>query len=352
MASLLQSKTVRISKTAAEEPKHMVEASEESGQPAAAAAASTLRDRYACPLPGLEHVELILDNAAGGGSSSSTRSGSSSANQDVGDSQPHARSCSNTHAHTFLDAAEANWLVPGKVLCGAKPVVSNDGAHCQWQRSSVMVDVLSRAAGVTHFVNLGGDSCGEYSKSKLFARTESGGGPVYLEYTIEEFSTGNKGVVEGAAHAIVEILRGDTAAVIYLHCRAGHGRTGMVAAVLLGCLFPALSVDSTLRLVQEFHDARIDSWDRWSSPETNEQVQHVKRTLHAIRSHEDVDEDNKIGDRDGDDGANDAVAAAAAGHGSATGAISTATEVGGANGGDRKESDATINDLDTFIDAL
>jgi protein-tyrosine phosphatase len=40
----------------------------------------------------------------------------------------------------------------------------------------------------------------------------------------------------------MQTLANDSQAVVYLHCRAGHGRTGMVAAIFIGLAFPTLEV--------------------------------------------------------------------------------------------------------------
>lgn len=70
---------------------------------------------------------------------------------------------------------------------------------------------------------------------------------------------------------------------MYIHCRGGHGRTGMAAAYLLGALYD-ISVDEALRRTQEYHDLRqysnrlkIDQ--KIKSPETEGQFEQVRSML-------------------------------------------------------------------------
>jgi protein-tyrosine phosphatase len=68
---------------------------------------------------------------------------------------------------------------------------------------------------------------------------------------------------------------------IFIHCRGGHGRTGVVAALLLGRLY-GLSAYESLELVQKYHDTRIDVQEKpgvYSSPETHEQRGQVYKLL-------------------------------------------------------------------------
>jgi hypothetical protein len=49
---------------------------------------------------------------------------------------------------------------------------------------------------------------------------------------------------------------------IYVHCRAGHGRSGLVAACLL-CEMKQYSPVHSIKLITEYHGARIIMKDKW-----------------------------------------------------------------------------------------
>jgi hypothetical protein len=61
--------------------------------------------------------------------------------------------------------------------------------------------------------------------------------------------------------------------IIYVHCWGGAGRTGLVAACLLGALYPSMEADEALQRVQAYFSARSEPGH---SPETDAQVQQVR----------------------------------------------------------------------------
>jgi protein-tyrosine phosphatase len=68
---------------------------------------------------------------------------------------------------------------------------------------------------------------------------------------------------------------------MFIHCRGGHGRTGVVAALLLGKIYN-LPAYEALELVQRFHDNRKSvqkKGQQYSSPETHEQKGQVYKIL-------------------------------------------------------------------------
>lgn len=74
---------------------------------------------------------------------------------------------------------------------------------------------------------------------------------------------------------------------IYVHCRGGHGQTGVFVACLLGALFPRMGEKEVLERVQKYHDCRIrpqgELMSTPLSPQTREQVAQVKRYLRKRR---------------------------------------------------------------------
>jgi len=164
---------------------------------------------------------------------------------------------------------ESNWLVKNKLLCGSQPTA--DSRYPELQKL--------KDTGITHFINLGGKQTKSYVK--LMEEIDFAHG-VVIDHPIEEFDTNDKASIE-AIHSIVTLLKQNDSNMVYLHCRAGHGRTGMVAAVALAALYPKISPDQAMKFVQRFHDQREDSWGNWRSPETKEQYESAVQMIINLR---------------------------------------------------------------------
>jgi hypothetical protein len=164
-----------------------------------------------------------------------------------------------------------NWLSPGRLLCGAMP-------------EPVEAD-HRRFASITHFVDLTDQSEPEEFRAECEGRALAAGTtpPTFIRHTIREFSTGSDDAVLAAVSSVMQALVEDPAAVVYLHCRAGHGRTGMVAAIFIGLAYPTLTVSEVMGYVQSAHNEREDSWDKWESPETVEQHDYACSMIGTMR---------------------------------------------------------------------
>lgn len=178
---------------------------------------------------------------------------------------------------------ECNWLVPGRVLMGAVP----GDVHADGYSNNGVYVALLHQAGVTDWVNVAGPEMGNYTRDaarlaeldQVHNRPE----PRFLTHTITEFSTATDEVIVAAVRSVVTAMRSPRRKA-YIHCRAGHGRTGMVAAVTLGTLYPTMPIDTVMNTVQAFHDTRVDSWGHWDCPETREQSQCARSLLAKIRA--------------------------------------------------------------------
>lgn len=71
---------------------------------------------------------------------------------------------------------------------------------------------------------------------------------------------------------------------VYLHCWGGRGRTGLVAACLLGALYSEMEAEEALQRVQQYYDLR-EPERGGLSPETEEQKQQVREwfRVHRLR---------------------------------------------------------------------
>jgi protein-tyrosine phosphatase len=67
---------------------------------------------------------------------------------------------------------------------------------------------------------------------------------------------------------------------LFIHCWGGKGRTGLVAACLLGLLYESLGAEEALDRVQAYAETRTTSI---VSPETDPQRDQVRAFFAAVR---------------------------------------------------------------------
>lgn len=106
-------------------------------------------------------------------------------------------------------------------------------------------------------------------------------------------------------HSLAERLhRGQK---MYIHCRGGHGRSGIVVACLL-CTFYGINAEDALRLTNLYHSHRLimdPRWRRLGSPQYDVQKNFVRRfqPIYPVPRSESitVPVDNALSNRDDND---------------------------------------------------
>jgi protein tyrosine/serine phosphatase len=83
--------------------------------------------------------------------------------------------------------------------------------------------------------------------------------------------------------------------ILYIHCKGGSGRTGIVVACLLGSLYPQLSADEALLRTQRYFEMRAKGAGKWvnpkhKSPATVSQMDQVREFFHSVVTEEMVEE--------------------------------------------------------------
>jgi len=138
------------------------------------------------------------------------------------------------------------WLLPGRLLAGAHPGLRDRLRALQ-------------AAGVTRFVDLTGprDALPSYAPSWA----------VRTNFPIEDFGVPSVTAMRATLDAIAAALDDDQR--VYLHCRAGIGRTGTVAACWL--IEQGLAPDDALALLRRKFQASAQSFGGQISPENEAQ---------------------------------------------------------------------------------
>eukprot|EP01065_Artemidia_motanka_P026266 TRINITY_DN3118_c0_g3_i9.p2 TRINITY_DN3118_c0_g3~~TRINITY_DN3118_c0_g3_i9.p2 ORF type:complete len:755 (+),score=298.74 TRINITY_DN3118_c0_g3_i9:62-2326(+) len=168
----------------------------------------------------------------------------------------------------------SNWVIRGRVLAGAAPD----------PRQRQQLQALAEA-GVTTFVNL---------------RSESEKQQSYLEQ-MQQFAPGRRlqtvglemvdgGAPNRTAKEMKDFLglvreccdRVNHGEVLYVHCKGGHGRTGMLVACMLATLYDMPSMKA-LNATDTLHSQRKDTEDQ-CSPQTQEQRIFVLEALKAMQA--------------------------------------------------------------------
>ena len=201
-------------------------------------------------------------------------------------------------AHHFT--ATSNWLVPQHVLLGDYPgpraaiypseVVGGweRDAQRDVERARQRIGEICRAAKVNTFVQLQselppqdawspvpGDRTNELAPYAADARAACGGDVTFIHFPIDDFKTANSlPALAKLVHSLADRIRNGN--VVYIHCLGGRGRTGLLAACLLGVLYD-VSAEEALERVQAYFWTRFGRKEPTvTSPETEEQREQVR----------------------------------------------------------------------------
>lgn len=151
----------------------------------------------------------------------------------------------------------SNWLVPSKILIGA------------WPRDEKEADALI-SAGVTAFMALAGKPVYGYNyreKTNL------------LCHSFQFASSGKVSLskVSRCADVVKKLI--EQGHCVYMHCHGGHGRAGMVGAVVAGRWF-GMQANAAIAYVENARAARRDKSRNFiPTPESTAQVQAVGELL-------------------------------------------------------------------------
>ena len=81
---------------------------------------------------------------------------------------------------------------------------------------------------------------------------------------------------------LVDVIKGLVAPEkIYIHCRGGHGRAGIVVACILAVYYD-ITADEALKKTRAFHQQRLVMRDKWrhiGAPQTFEQKEFVRTII-------------------------------------------------------------------------
>lgn len=163
----------------------------------------------------------------------------------------------------------SNWIVRGRVCVGSRPSPMT-------RQFQALV-----AAKFTHFVSLEEEAdfirfpyVAEYEKAAGRKVTSvhhpmvDGAAPK-VPSEVHEVLDLAKGIVRLVVGRVDEGRQENGGAVVYLHCRNGHGRVGIVGSIILGLMY-GLSGMRAVNLNDALHECRADP-EGQRSPQTQEQ---------------------------------------------------------------------------------
>lgn len=143
-------------------------------------------------------------------------------------------------------------------------------------------------AGVCWFIDL--TSVNEKKITPYYLSSTS----KYLRYSILDQSI-PENIIEFAIfiHKLIYIISGlNSTQKIYIHCKGGHGRSGLVAAILL-CIIDNISPDTAIREITISHNRRFlmkKKWKKIGSPQTTVQC----NFLYSLFEIHDIDSDSLL----------------------------------------------------------
>ncbi|GBG28478.1 Hypothetical Protein FCC1311_047012 [Hondaea fermentalgiana] len=149
---------------------------------------------------------------------------------------------SNNREFWLGPTKESNWVIPGKLLVGAYPLIQ------------VMFPYMEDAAALSGLDGL-----------RLF------------KLPIVDLQCTSDANVLALAVDLVQLIASGGHEVVYMHCWGGHGRTGTLVAVMLS-LYYGIDAEEALLRTQLYHDIRRTKLEV-RSPQTKEQCAQVRRIL-------------------------------------------------------------------------
>lgn len=187
---------------------------------------------------------------------------------------------------------QANWVVPGLVMAGQSPARQKDvEAYVSnlFQKAKVTTYVCLQSEVVPQSedtVDMGGIQVGnEVQKLPSYAPMAKAANPdtkfVYYGMRDDEAAPSEESLTKLIDNLAGRVMKGE---VVYIHCKGGSGRTGIVAASLMGYLYPSMEADEVLTRIQRSFEWRVKGVRKWvnprsKSPATEEQKEQVKSIL-------------------------------------------------------------------------
>ena len=175
----------------------------------------------------------------------------------------------------------SNWVIPGVLMAGAYPAMLDDRQNDQnlkhFLKSGVNIDtfVCLQAEVDPNIPEKAWRACKGLRPYFRDVERLSKLPMKWIHLAITDGDITDDGIMETLIEELLsDICKGR---VLYIHCWGGHGRTGVVACLILARLYN-LSAEDALRRVQWYHDCRVEPQGA-KSPQTLVQRRQVKRLM-------------------------------------------------------------------------
>jgi len=195
-------------------------------------------------------------------------------------------------------SSTANWVVPRAVMAGASPARASEGPEKYLEKLindakiTTFVCLQSEVNPVDNAANFGGvnegneaDEMPSYADAAI--QVDPASPPKFVYFGIKDDETASS--MEELQALIADLTqRVQEGQVLYIHCKGGSGRTGLVAACLLRSLYPEeLSADNVLERIQAYFEMRAKGSGKWinpkkKSPATEGQKEQVKEFSESV----------------------------------------------------------------------
>ncbi|GAM29129.1 hypothetical protein SAMD00019534_123050 [Acytostelium subglobosum LB1] len=180
----------------------------------------------------------------------------------------------------------SNWVLKGKIMTGEYPAKDNQDDH-----QKLLSSLLD--ANITLFVCLQLETELEnfkpYKQDLIDMANERNLKIEFLHFPIED--GGVAASIEELADFIDLLLNKLKDHNVYLHCWAGRGRTGIIAACLLGRLYQISGLEACRR-IQECYEQRVIGFGE--SPEYHPQKMQVINYLKYIKQRDEQQQKQQL----------------------------------------------------------
>jgi ribA/ribD-fused uncharacterized protein len=155
-----------------------------------------------------------------------------------------------------------NWLdETQRIMVGGKPYNNDDLQYLYNNKITVFVN-LTTSHELNHRQNF------KYHL-KLPCNIK------FIHFPIKDMAVEQDGPTMELVDKIINLSKSD---IIYIHCKGGHGRTGVIAGLIIHKLYPSLSYTDVIKHIQKQHSTRKYK-PKSSTPQTSQQFNQLHRII-------------------------------------------------------------------------
>ena len=149
---------------------------------------------------------------------------------------------------------KCHWVIPNKLMMGKSP--NND---------KELMDALVNVIGIKVFLTLtDGPINNQLSNIE------------YIHFPMKNFTVASDESTIDLMWDIMDKINKDKELKLYTHCNSGHGRAGVMSALLLQCIY-GIEANLSMQYLKLVHTTRCDNNISCNIPEKQPQVDQVKR---------------------------------------------------------------------------